>query len=70
MKNLKKQKQTKTTRLWKKIVHTYKTREEIEKYSYKSTLDGWENGYNLNILIYVNICKKEDTINLKEYMKI
>lgn len=49
-----------------KIVKTYRKRENIDKYSYVSSLDEIkENNYNLNIPRYVDTLEQEEVIDLK-----
>ncbi|MCQ2964351.1 MAG: type I restriction-modification system subunit M [archaeon] len=49
-----------------KIVETYANREEIEKFSYKASINEIkENEFNLNIPRYVDTFEEEDTIDLK-----
>ena len=48
-----------------KIVDTYANREEIDKYSYKASLEEIEeNDYNLNIPRYVDTFEEEEQIDL------
>ena len=50
-----------------KIISTYASRDEIEKYSHKATLEEIEeNDYNLNIPRYVDTFEEEEPINLDE----
>ncbi len=50
-----------------KIVNTYANREEIEKYSHKTTLEEIkENDFNLNIPRYVDTFEEEEPIDLDE----
>lgn len=50
-----------------KIVNTYASREEIEKYSHKATLEEIEeNDFNLNIPRYVDTFEEEEPIDLDE----
>jgi type I restriction enzyme M protein len=50
-----------------KIVKTYKDRGNIERYSYLATIKFIkENGFNLNISRYLNVCEEEEVINLSE----
>ncbi len=52
-----------------KIVDTYRTRKEIDKYSHIATLDEVaENDYNLNIPRYVDTFEEEEPIDIKETM--
>lgn len=53
-----------------KIFSTYKDRKEIEKYSYRATLDEIkENEYNLNIPRYVDTFEEEPEIDLQAVAK-
>lgn len=53
-----------------KIVKTYNDREEIDKYSYKASLDEIkENEYNLNIPRYVDTFEEEEPIDIAELHK-
>lgn len=50
-----------------KIINTYRNREEIEKYSYKASLEEIkENDFNLNIPRYVDTFEEEEEIDLKQ----
>ena len=50
-----------------KIVNTYKNRDEIEKYSHKTTLEEIkENDFNLNIPRFVDTFEEEEPIDLDE----
>ena len=52
-----------------KIIETYRTRAEIEKYSHCATLkEIEENDYNLNIPRYVNTFEEEEEIDIKAVM--
>lgn len=52
-----------------KIVSTYKSRVEIEKYSHKATLaEIAENDFNLNIPRYVDTFEEEEEIDIKAVM--
>lgn len=52
-----------------KIIETYRTRAEIEKYSHCATLkEIEENDYNLNIPRYVDTFEEEDEIDIKAVM--
>ena len=52
-----------------KIIETYRTRAEIEKYSHCATLkEIEENDYNLNIPRYVDTFEKEEEIDIKAVM--
>lgn len=53
-----------------KILETYKTRSEIEKYSHKASVDEIkENEYNLNIPRYVDTFEEEEKIDINEVAK-
>ena len=53
-----------------KIINTYKNRENIEKYSYKASMDEIKNNdYNLNIPRYVDTFEKEPDILISEITK-
>ena len=48
-----------------RIIHTYRTRESIDKYSYVATLaEIAENDYNLNIPRYVDTFEEEEPVDL------
>ena len=52
-----------------KIIETYRTRAEIEKYSHCATLkEIEENDYNLNIPRYVDTFEEEEEIDIKAVM--
>ena len=52
-----------------KIIETYRTRDEIEKYSHCATLkEIEENDYNLNIPRYVDTFEEEEEIDIKAVM--
>ena len=52
-----------------KIVDTYRSRTEIEKYSHLATLQEIkENDYNLNIPRYVDTFEEEEEIDIKAVM--
>lgn len=52
-----------------KIVRTYKSRTEIEKYSHKATIEEIaENDFNLNIPRYVDTFEEEEEIDIKAVM--
>ena len=49
----------------RKIIETYKKRENMEKYSYVATFEEiQENGYNLNIPRYVDTFEEEESIDI------
>lgn len=52
-----------------KIIETYKSRADIEKYSHKASLDEIKsNDFNLNIPRYVDTFEEEQPINIQEEM--
>lgn len=52
-----------------KIIDTYKTRQEVEKYCHIATIEEIkENDYNLNIPRYVDTFEEEEPIDIKEVM--
>ena len=54
----------------KKIIDTYRDRQEIEKYSHLATLEEVvENDYNLNIPRYVDTFEEEEPIDIQAVMK-
>lgn len=53
-----------------KIMETYQSREEVEKYAYVASLDEIaENDYNLNIPRYVDTFEEEEPVDLKAVAK-
>ena len=53
-----------------KIVSTYKTRENVDKYAYKATREEIrENDYNLNIPRYVDTFEEEELVDIEEVKK-
>jgi len=53
-----------------KIIHTYKNREEIEKFSHLATMgEIKENEYNLNIPRYVDTFEEEEPVDLDQVVK-
>jgi type I restriction enzyme M protein len=54
-----------------KIVETYKTREDVEKYAHVASLDEIKaNDFNLNIPRYVDTLEQEEEIDLSEIKKL
>ena len=53
-----------------KIISTYKSRTEIDKYSYVAPLtEVAENDYNLNIPRYVNTFEEEEPVDIAQVSK-